>query len=63
MQRKQDQKKKKKYGLRRALKKIAYVAPAIIGSFLLTEAVAQTTSTCTPSTLSNCPDGSAPPCN
>ena len=61
MKRKQDQKKKR--SLRRTLKKIAYVAPAIIGSFLLTEAVAQTTSTCTPSTLSNCPDGSAPPCN
>ena len=56
-------KRKKKRRLSRTLKKIAYVAPAIIGSFLLTEAMAQTPSSCTPATLGNYPDGSAPPCN
>ena len=63
MKRKDGQMRKKKRRLRRTLKKIAYVAPAIIGSFLLTEAMAQTPSSCTPTTLGNCPDGSAPPCN
>jgi hypothetical protein len=62
MKRERNSEKTKKRRVRKALKKIVYVAPAIIGSFLLTEAMAQTPSVCNPQTVT-CPDGSPPPCN